>query len=165
LSLPIFVLYLELVKSVWRHVHAAKVLVMHNILEGASDNARHHGATIDLEFAAGLGRMDLMPTFGFRLGGPAGPGRQQAQRTASHPVTIHAEFSHNHQMISTKFTLTWNSTAWTRPGMTSPRPMPDTIDEQGEKKLRSSTRAASGAASNERQITLCNAFPSCCSCL
>jgi hypothetical protein len=34
LSLPIFVLSFELGKSVWRHVHAAKVLVMHNILEG-----------------------------------------------------------------------------------------------------------------------------------
>jgi hypothetical protein len=33
-SLPIFVLSFELGKSVWRHVHAAKVLVMHNILEG-----------------------------------------------------------------------------------------------------------------------------------
>jgi hypothetical protein len=32
--LPIFVLSLELGKSVWRHVHAAKVLVVHNILEG-----------------------------------------------------------------------------------------------------------------------------------
>jgi len=34
LSLPIFVLSLELGKSVWIHVHAAKVLVMYNILEG-----------------------------------------------------------------------------------------------------------------------------------
>ena len=38
MSVPIVVLSLELGKSVWRHVHAAKVLVMHNILEGASDN-------------------------------------------------------------------------------------------------------------------------------
>jgi len=38
LSLPIFVLSLELGKSVWRHVYAAKVLVMHNIHEEASDN-------------------------------------------------------------------------------------------------------------------------------
>src|ERR1022692_2464401 len=40
LSLPIFVLSLELGKSVWRHVYAAKVLVMHDILEGASGNRR-----------------------------------------------------------------------------------------------------------------------------
>ena len=47
LSLPIFVLSLELGKSVWKHVHAAKVLVMHNILEGASDN-RLIGAALGL---------------------------------------------------------------------------------------------------------------------
>jgi hypothetical protein len=35
--LPIFVLSLELGKSVWRHVHAAKALVTHNILEEASE--------------------------------------------------------------------------------------------------------------------------------
>jgi len=32
--LPIFVLSLELGKSVWRHVHAAKVLVMQTSLKG-----------------------------------------------------------------------------------------------------------------------------------